>query len=60
MDEHKSTLERGDEIEADFYYLKSIEWAVSRSTAKTLIEGKMAELSDAIKQLRNYLDDNRV
>lgn len=53
-----STLERGEEIEADFYYLKSLEWAISPATAKALIEAKLEDISEAIRQSRGIINDN--
>lgn len=42
--ERLSTLERGDEIEADFYRLKGQEWAVSSETARFVIAAVMHDL----------------
>ncbi len=53
----KSALERGVEIEMDFYHLKAQEWAVSYEEAKRFIEDKMRELSAQIKDWRSSGED---
>lgn len=50
-----STLERGNEIEDDFYHLKAQEWAVEPHEAKRMIEAAMKDLSK-ICQLRREIE----
>jgi hypothetical protein len=40
--DHRSTLERGDEIERNFYRLKAQEWACEPDTVRKLIEAAMS------------------
>ncbi len=42
--DHRSTLERGDEIERDFYRLKAQEWACEPDDAKARIVTAIAAL----------------
>ncbi len=54
---HRTTLERGAEIENDFYHLKAQEWAIEPEEAKRFIEDKMQELSAQIKDWRKSGED---
>lgn len=60
----RSTLARGDEIEADFYRLKAQEWAVSPEQARQKIVAALAtdaQESERLREaLRALLDDRGV
>lgn len=54
-----STLARGNEIERDFYELKSQEWAVSFDEAKTMIERALVQCSRFAQDRYRQATDNQ-
>lgn len=57
----RSTLARGDEIEADFYRLKAQEWAMSPEQARQKIAAALSDNPERLREaVRSLLDDKDV